>query len=238
MVSKGGILKIYDDLRKKSGEESYYKLTNITFKHGRWFVNTLRKINTRGAENQGLVCAIDPGVRTFATTFNGSCSIKYGDNFYQDRIFPLLLKLDKQIGKKIKSVKKINKLRNRISDLINDLHKRVAYDIVVNNDIILLPKFEISNMVKKGKRKLHIKTVRAMLGLAHYKFKMFLKWMCKKYGKIFVEVNEAYTSKTMSWSGEICKNLGGIKTITDGKISMDRDINGARNILLRALTVT
>ena len=52
-------------------------------------------------------------------------------------------------------------------------------------------------------------------------------------------VNEAYTSKTCSWSGEIIAKLGGRKTITgsDG-VSVDRDLNGARGIFLRALADT
>jgi transposase len=52
-----------------------------------------------------------------------------------------------------------------------------------------------------------------------------------------IEVNEAYTSKTVSWTGEIVKNLGGrkwIKSPGTGEL-MDRDINGARGIMLRAL---
>ena len=49
-------------------------------------------------------------------------------------------------------------------------------------------------------------------------------------------VNEAYTSKTCSWSGEIIRNLGGRKVVrgSDG-VSLERDINGARGIFLRAL---
>ena len=48
-------------------------------------------------------------------------------------------------------------------------------------------------------------------------------------------VNEAYTSKTCSWSGEIIQNLGGRKVIigSDG-VWLERDTNGARGILLRA----
>jgi putative transposase len=47
-----------------------------------------------------------------------------------------------------------------------------------------------------------------------------------------IDVNKAYTSKTVSWTGEIINNLGGSKTIKsriDGK-TMNRDLNGARGI--------
>jgi putative transposase len=93
-------------------------------------------------------------------------------------------------------------------------------------------------MVKKGKRKIRKKTVKEMLDLCHYKFKLRLKWMAKKYGKIVLEVNEAYTSKT--YNGKIL-NIGSSKTIKrrlkNGNMKyIDRDINGARNILIRFLT--
>lgn len=49
-------------------------------------------------------------------------------------------------------------------------------------------------------------------------------------------VNEAYTSKTVNWTGKVNHNLGGRKLVrgSDGH-EMDRDINGARGIFLRAL---
>lgn len=237
---------------------AFGKTTNICFEHGRWFVCALDEIETRqGAEKQGLaIVAIDPGVRTFATTFDGKEACNYGDSFYAEKVFPLLLKLDKLFSRRsiflnttpdkssqsFKDTfrffeKRINKLRNKIDDLVSDLHRRVSFDLVNNNDIILLPTFETKEMSKKLGRKIRAKTVRSMLGLRHYQFKLMLRWMCKKYGKVFIDVNEAWTSKTISWSGKIIENLCGSKTISDGEIIVKRDINGARNILLRALSV-
>ena len=48
-------------------------------------------------------------------------------------------------------------------------------------------------------------------------------------------MNEAYTSKTCSWTGEVKNNLGGAKVMvgSDGQ-RMDRDINGARGRYPRA----
>ena len=85
------------------------------------------------------------------------------------------------------------------------------------------------------KRFLRRKTVRSMLGLAHYKFKQTLKWLAKKYGKTVIDVNESYTSKTL-WDGSILKCLGGKASILFQGIRVNRDIHGARNILIRFLT--
>ena len=52
-----------------------------------------------------------------------------------------------------------------------------------------------------------------MLTYTHYRFQRFLAWKCWQAGKQLLLVNEAYTSKTCSWSGEIIPSLGGRKTI-------------------------
>ena len=137
--------------------------------------------------------------------------------------------------------KRINKLRSRKRHLVADLHRRVAYDIVKSHDIILLPSFNTSKMVKKAKnpgdksRKIRKVTVNDMLSLAHYKFKLTLKWMARKYGKILIEVNEAYTSKTKV-DGTIDLKLGGKKFIIDSRKKIDRDEHIARNTPIRFLT--
>ena len=89
-------------------------------------------------------------------------------------------------------------------------------------------------MVGKSKRKLRSKTVRAMLTWAHHQFKMRLKNKALEFGKKIIDVCEAYTSKTVSWTGEI-KNVGGSRVIRSGDIKLDRDLNGARGIFIRSL---
>ena len=138
---------------------------------------------------------------------------------------------------KVRLKRAIERMRWRMRDLIDELHKQVARWLVDNYDVILLPTFETSEMVQRGKRRLRRKSVRNMLTFAHYRFKQFLKHKAFETGKLVLDVNEAYTSKTVSWTGEIVKHLGGAKVIRsriDGH-TMDRDINGARGIFLRAL---
>jgi putative transposase len=76
-----------------------------------------------------------------------------------------------------------------------------------------------------------------MLTLSHYKFKQFFKHKAKETGKVVLDVNEAYTSKSVSWTGEIVKNFSGAKTIKSPSTgqTMNRDLNGARGIFLRVL---
>ena len=234
------------ELSEPMPDEAWKKLTTIVFERGQWFICAQKHITTigQGEIQVRSIVAIDPGVRTFATAYSMNHAAKYGNNIYSEKVFPLLLKLDDLAGYRIKAKhpdwkrhyqKRMDRLAIRIRNVIDDLHRRVAYDLVQNFDVILLPFFKTKDMSAKSERKIRTKTVRSMLGLAHYRFQLRLKWMCQKYGKHLVMCNEAYTSKTVSWTGKIIKTLGGAKTISDNGIRVDRDINGARGIMLRAL---
>ena len=132
--------------------------------------------------------------------------------------------------------KAADKIRLKIRNLIDELHHKIARFLVDNFDIILLPTFETSQMSIKKSRKIRAKSVRQMLTLSHYRFKQFLKHKAFEARKTVLDVNEAYTSKTISWTGEIIHNLGGRKTIKDNSgFVMDRDLNGGRGIFLRSL---
>ena len=75
-----------------------------------------------------------------------------------------------------------------------------------------------------------------MLTFRHYEFQQPLQWKAWQRGALVLDVNEAYTSKTLSWDGSIKSNLGGASVIRDETdFGMDRDVNGARGIFLRAL---
>ena len=95
-------------------------------------------------------------------------------------------------------------------------------------------------MVKKVKRKLTTKTARALVTLSHYRFKQMLKHQASKSGCIVVDVTEEYTSKTCSKCGHIHTKLGGSKKFKCPECghTLDRDVNGAFNILLKALRDT
>ena len=71
--------------------------------------------------------------------------------------------------------------------------------------------------------------------LSHYSFRCILEHLCWKHNKTLALANESFTSKTNPVTGLIIGNLGGKKKINISSGFVDRDINGARNILLRAL---
>ncbi|NEN99899.1 MAG: transposase [Moorea sp. SIO3I7] len=218
----------------------------LTSTNGDYYLTVPHKTTQVKTENQGRVVALDPGVRTFLTFFSENSIGKIGCGDFS-RIQRLCSHLD-SLFSKISKAKRKQKRRMRkaarriiirIQNLINELHHKAARFLVNNFDVILLPTFETSEMAKKGSRKIRSKTVRNLLSFAHYRFKEFLKHKALETGKTMVDVCEAYTSKTVSWTGELI-NIGGskkIKSKIDGR-SMDRDINGARGIFLRALVDT
>ena len=82
-------------------------------------------------------------------------------------------------------------------------------------------------------------TKRQLQAFSFYRFKEILKYRCKTAGRKLVLVEEDYTSKTCGKCGEINYDLQGEKTFNCKccKIAIDRDYNGARNILLKNLEV-
>lgn len=216
--------------------------SRLILDHGKWFIVIPFKESHKMSENQGRIVALDPGIRTFMTGFSENKCFKIGHNAF-NRIQRLCKHMDTLISKKSKaksrkksSMKKaLHRMQWKLRNLVEELHYKTARYLVDRFDIILLPKFETSQMGVKNNRKLLSKTVRNMQTLSFYQFKCRLKHVASQFGKLVVDVNEAYTSKTVSWTGEV-KQIGSSKTIKSTGIIVDRDINGARGILLRALS--
>ena len=193
--------------------------------------------------DQVRVVALDPGVRNFITWFSEDGCGKLGEQDF-GRIQRLCQHQDNLLSRATQapSRKRRNMRRAaarmtvRIWNLVNELHHKTARYLVDNFDVILLPDFKTSGMVTRGQRRIRSKTVRNLLSFAHHRFRNFLKHKASENGRTVLIVNEAYTSKTVSWTGEINHKLGGRKTVqsSDGR-RMDRDHNGARGIFLRAL---
>ncbi len=219
----------------------------LTLAYGEYYLVVSEQVQPVCTDNQGRLVALDPGVRTFMT-FLSEDSFGWLGNDSNLYIRKLCFRLDKLVSKiskvpfkqKRRLKKAASRLRCKIKNLVKELHHKTARFLVDNFDVILLPTFETSNMVSKSRRKLRNKSVRQMLTLSHYEFKTFLKWKAWEQSKIVIDCNEAYTSKTVSWTGEIVKNLSGartIKSLSTG-LKMNRDLNGARGIFLRALVDT
>lgn len=237
---------ILGEIRYKESLPKSFGDCRLVLAYGDYYLTVPEDVPRQKTDNQGRVVALDPGIRTFMTYF-GETGFGWLGDAANMRIQKLCFKLDNLISEmsKAKSAQKkrmkkaASRRRGKIKNLVDEMHKKVARFLVDNFDVILLPSFETSQMASKAKRRIRAKSVRQMLTLSHYQFKEFLKHKAFETGKIVLEVNEAYTSKTVSWTGEIVRNLGGAKVIkaSNGQ-TMNRDLNGARGIFLRALVDT
>ncbi len=187
------------------------------------------------------IVALDPGVRTFQTFYSSNIAGKFGAKDF-GRIHRLCSHLDRLVSKitKAKNAKQrysmrkaAARIRENIKNLIAEIHWKTARFLCTHFKVILLPKFETSQMVSN----LASKTARAMLTWSHYAFKERLKHKAKEFGVKVLDVSEEYTSKTCSSCGHI--NKIGSKSIIKCKcgLNIDRDLNGARGIFLKNLSL-
>lgn len=73
--------------------------------------------------------------------------------------------------------------------------------------------------------------------LSHYSFRERLKYKCTLHNVNYIEIDESYTSRTCGNCDYYKKDLGAAKVFNcdSCKIIIDRDVNGARNILMKYL---
>ncbi|MEM6753797.1 MAG: transposase [Cyanobacteria bacterium P01_C01_bin.38] len=221
---------------------------NVILDRGRWFI-TYTISEKRLTNNNQQAIALDPGVRTFLTGFDGNRIIEIGKSSIS-RIVTLCKRLDRiqselrlRLGRDNKRTrfnlrKLAQQLRIKIKNLVDECHKKVACFLTTNYSQVIIPSFESSEMVYKAKRKINSKTARSMLTWAHYRFKQRLIHQAVKRGSQVVEVGEEYTSKTCSKCGHIHRFLGGSKKFNCPNCGhkLDRDANGSINIYIKTIS--
>lgn len=207
------------------------------------------EMRVESQDPQKPTVALDPGVRTFQTTYDTEGQVTHWGASDIQRVFRLCYTVDKlqsrwsqkdvKHRKRYRLKKAAHRIRLKIKNLVRDLHCKMSKWLCENHSLILIPSFETSRMVVRNKRRIRSKTARAMLTWSHYSFKQRLLHKCKEYPECHVQVvNESYTSKTCGACGHIHYKLGGSKVFTcpSCRGKFDRDVNGARNILIRFLT--
>jgi putative transposase len=243
--------KLHDgSYKKRVRKQSWDSATQLVYDKKRWFAVFPVSFVPETSESVKFI-ALDPGVRSFLTGFDGEKFVEVGNRDIT-RIYRLGQHTDKLISQKsqLKGTankrtrqrlsQKINRLLVRIRNLIDEVHKKTAKYLTSEYKLIFLPTFETSQMVAKDTRKIRSKTVRQMLRWSHYRFKMFLKFQAFKRGATVIDVTEEYTSKTCTRCGHIHEKLGGHKVFKCplcGHI-LPRDFNGALGIFLKALRDT
>jgi transposase len=133
---------------------------------------------------------------------------------------------------------KIKELWDRIVRIVDDVHRKLISKMIKTYALILIPKFNVSSMVRRGThRVIGKKSVSNLMRWAHYRFRTRLIQAAKYTACSVMVVNEAYTSKTCTGCGNLNESLGGNRVFRCNhcNIELPRDANGARNILIRFL---
>ena len=206
------------------------------------------------------VVSIDPGVRTFATCYSPTAGVGKlpidGDagmkrRYHRiDRMKSALatIKSSKTEHRSPKArrktlarmTKKVHRLWQEIDDCKHHMHYSIIKFLLSNFEQVVIPDFDPHSMTDKRTSVLASATKRAMFNWGHGLFRQRLKTKASLLGRpeAVVIVTEEYTSKTCGNCGNIKHNLGSTKTYHCEGCGMraDRDVNGARNILLKHLT--
>lgn len=174
------------------------------------------------------IISLDPGVRKFMVGYDPSGATVFVGEGASKELISLLLGIDKLDNPYFQW----KKVRN----MVDDLHWKTISFLMENYDTILLPDFRIAGMVRK--RKLGRMTKRLLYMFSYHRFKEKLKYKCEEYGKRLVIVDESYTSCTCGVCGTIVDTKG--KEVFECPkcgLVIDRDATGARNILLKNITL-
>jgi putative transposase len=214
----------------------------------------VRRENQAPQSREGVV-ALDPGVRTFQTAYSPDGLVAHLCTGRSTARLARLKHLTHNLKKRLSGVRgavhvrkrkqyrmrrALERARQRIKDLVKDMHCKVAHFLCERFSVILLPAFATQQMStrKGGKRKIGAATVSLMNTLSHYKFQQRLIQKAQQYTDCRVIIcSEAYTTKTCGRCGVINNKVGGAKVFACQECGarQDRDVNGARNILLRNL---
>ncbi len=176
---------------------------------------------------------VDPGVRTFMTTYGTNrCQEYYTDDS------PLRIKL-KKVNKRIDTIKEkyiknkrniLNRLDKKRENIINEVHWKTVIGLL-KSDVVYCGDIQTHGMVRDGNNR---RLNRDINDLKFYLFKQRLSFKALLKSKNVFMTNEAYSSKTCSCCGWMNKELGNSKVFNCGTcgITIDRDKNASKNILM------
>jgi len=196
-------------------------------------------------ENQetGRAVAVDPGIRNFISFFSNEVCGRIGSDTRETKLYTLVQEMDRLQSKtkRLKSKKprisrKLHRMWTLLScklrHLVSDLHWKAASFLCQNFDHIILPLYSSKGISKKAGKMVN----RFNAILSHFTFRQRLHHKARQYGREVIMVNESYTSKTCTRCGH--ENSAGrdFFTCQQCRLHIDRDYQGARNILLKTFT--
>jgi len=195
----------------------------------------------KNVKNRKDICAIDPGNKTFLTCYSpeNKC-LKIFNRDKKNKITKLIKRkiiLTKLFNEfKLKKYKTaLLKNNKKMINNVKELHYKSALYLCLNFDEIYLGKLSTKMITSIKQSNLCDFEKLYTYAISHFKFSTILKNKCEEYGVKFKLVNEAFTTRTCGKCGGLNNNVGAnrIFDCTKCNIRIDRDLNGARNILIK-----
>lgn len=202
-----------------------------------YLLNPIKSKSTIEKVNKTSV-GIDPGIRTFLTTFSDNKCTKIGTNL-QKKIIKYLKKIDKLndsncTKKEIIRKKLEGKFYKKIKDIVDDLHWKAINYLTSNYGNILIGNMSTKGIISnESNSKLSVYNKRIASFMSLFRFRERLAYKCLSKGIGYSVIDESYTTKTCT---KCCyqNDVGRKEHIKCSfcRLSIERDISGARNILL------
>jgi putative transposase len=218
--------------------ENMHTVAIVRYCNGKYHI--LFKYPTKNKSKKELTnktVAIDPGMR------------KFGMGYSNDKVISLCETSKYKIIKKLENIDKIsksnleehkkqkakNKRFTKIKNMVTDMHWKTINYLTSNYDTILIGNMSTKQIVENDNINKMVKRVLSMYKM--YSFKQKLIYKCRYLGIKYKEVDEAYTSKSCCRCASVNNKLNGSEIFSCDKcnIVIDRDINGAINILQRSV---
>ncbi len=225
-----GKVKACEELSKKTVEHDsrliYDKRTNS------FYFMVPYQINPTKTQKKATV-SIDPGLRTFASCYCNQSTLDLGIDT-RSRLVKEFKKIDKIAEQKEKPwySKKMFKLHGKIKNLVDDLHWKCANFLTQNASTVVIGK--LSKDIVSKDNTLDKMSKRVYSAVSHFTFRRRLREKCQQRKVRFLEVDESYTTISCGKCGTL-NYIGRSKVYECEKcnVILDRDYNGARNILLK-----
>lgn len=197
------------------------------------------------SKDENSIISLDPGIRTFQSFYTPDGLVgDLGNKKLQEKVMKYENKIDKlksvsqklkrnkeSIRKKKNIGKKCYKLKTKVCNIIKNFQWKISSFLCKTYKTILLPVFQSQEL----KSNLNNKNNRLLDLLSHYKFQEKMKYQANKYKCNLHIVSEEHTTKTCGRCGCINNFIGSSKIFwcNKCKITLERDYQAARNILIR-----
>jgi len=211
--------------------EGQIKTLRIKRSAGKWYACFVCETELKPLEPTGREVGIDVGISSLIATSDGDT---VGNPQWYRAEQKRLRLAQRRVSRRVKgganrrkAVAILQRQHEHIANQRKDYLNKLALQLVTDYDRIAVEKLNVKGM----SRNRHLS--KSILDSGWSYFRQRLNDKAAEAGRVVVEVNPAYTSKTCSGCGSIFEGL----TLSDRwvtcacGVSLDRDINAAHNIL-------